>query len=79
MRQFSKVTYIVVFQNSQKESIQLSGIEALARFASNDLYTVTGFNGRMLTNAEMDAWESLTETLFDTVESLPVGAQNGTR
>lgn len=70
--QFSKTTYIVIFVEAKKPNVVLHGIEALARFASNDLYRVEGLNGRQLTEAELDAWESLTDQIFDVV-TLPRG------
>jgi hypothetical protein len=81
MKNLSKVVYIVVFSEVKKPDIVLYGIEALARFSSNDLYTVEGLSGRRLTEVELNKWESLTvelfgtHELFDTVE-LPRGFVN---
>lgn len=64
--------YIVRFLNSKKESVKLQGLEALARFASNDLYTVEHLDGSDLTEVELNEWERLTDLLFGVVE-LPRG------
>lgn len=71
--QFSKTTYIVIFTQAKKPNVVLQGIEALARFESNDLYKVEGLNGRQLTEAELDQWERLSEVYFSSGVILPVG------
>lgn len=71
--QFDKTTYVIVFTNSDRPNVVLHGIDALARYACNDLYTVTGLNGRQLTDSELDLWETLTSTLFDSEVTLPKG------
>lgn len=69
---FQNVTYIVT-NNKTGEVQTLHGIEALARYHSNDLYRVSGLKGRELSENELNEWERLTDLLFDTVETLPKG------
>lgn len=57
--QFENVTYIVIFQDSTKPRVVLTGIRALASFESSELYKVEGLNGRELTERELDQWELL--------------------
>jgi hypothetical protein len=77
MSKFENVTYVVAFPNKPNEpAIVLHGIRALARFTHNALYTVTGLNGRALSNAELDAWERLTDEVsaeLSDVVTLPKG------
>jgi hypothetical protein len=72
MQDFSKTVYVVIFTHTKKEPVIMQGLEALARFASNDLYRVEGVAGRELTEVELNEWERLTDLLFDVV-TLPMG------
>ena len=69
---FQKTTYIVKFVKTDKPDLVLHGIEELARFASDDLYKVTGLDDRTLTEAELDEWERLSDLIW-TLPVLPVG------
>ena len=71
--QFAKTTYIVRFADKAKGTVTLKGMLELARFESNDLYTVEGLNGRELTEAELDAWESESDKYW--AGELPRGLQ----
>jgi hypothetical protein len=70
---FSKTTYIVRFSDKAKGTVTLKGMLELARFQSNDLYTVEGLNGRELTEAELDAWEVESDKFW--ANELPRGLQ----
>ena len=71
--QFSKTTYIVRFQDKAKGTVTLKGMLELARFESNDLYTVEGLNGRELSEAELNAWETESDKFWSQVDALPRG------
>jgi len=64
--QFENVTYIVIFTDKSlnRPNVEIHGIRALAWFKSDDLYTVEGLNGRQLSDAELNLWESLSDEAY---------------